>query len=361
MLKIAALVLAATCLLCGEGRAQARDGSNTSRQVTLLMPQFDGSADLAANAAAVLNLQIWRTLRKAPFPNPHNLDFGNGQIVSVPPTDGRVSHLAALTRANGAQVTLWGSVDSFDDGVVVRATLVAPDYLDDRAVRPERWTVSYGGKSLTLPFHPWAVSFEPVVIPLELVQDVSRPDALQVCAERKDGCSGPRLPAAYRARIHDGEWSYVEAIGEGPSGWIHLPALAQNGNQIAEFTAGVVAYFRGDFVQAARLFDQAAAANADGANLNLNALGLRLASLARSGGDFEPIGKQLFAANPWSVETRKFMAMSYLDQAARATTPLHRKATAATARGYVQSVEQLQDDPDAWTRDALALLAMLAT
>jgi hypothetical protein len=64
------LLLAASCV------AVADD------EVGAFVPAFKAPPEsvLGLNTAAVVHLAIWRTLRRAPYPNPHKLSFGSAIV-----------------------------------------------------------------------------------------------------------------------------------------------------------------------------------------------------------------------------------------------------------------------------------------
>ena len=82
-------------------------------EITVYMPKFDGAGALSQNAATVLSLQVWSTLRRMPWPNnPEKLDFGPARIVWDPDILPEPSHDAAESRARDnrllAQIVIWG-------------------------------------------------------------------------------------------------------------------------------------------------------------------------------------------------------------------------------------------------------------
>src|SRR5579864_8913115 len=95
----------------------------------VVVPAFDGPQPLGENVSTNLYLQIWRTLRRAPSPNPKRLDFGTGiarysKEVFRPQT---VSDVDDYVRDDGvSQMIVWGEVRNLGDGVLVQAFLSAP-------------------------------------------------------------------------------------------------------------------------------------------------------------------------------------------------------------------------------------------
>ena len=54
-----------------------------SKNVVLYLPAFEGPGQLGLNVATIFNLQVFNTLRKSPWPNPKQLDFGKGTVFST--------------------------------------------------------------------------------------------------------------------------------------------------------------------------------------------------------------------------------------------------------------------------------------
>ena len=75
-IKLLILVLIATQLLVANAIADP-----TTDEIRLYVPAFDGPGSLGKNVATILNLQIWRTLRKEPDKDPKGEDFGRGMMV----------------------------------------------------------------------------------------------------------------------------------------------------------------------------------------------------------------------------------------------------------------------------------------
>ena len=81
--------------------------------------------------ATVLNLQVFRTLRKAPSPNPLKLSFGDGTVlwgaVPLASASHAAAERAATTEPRGnVRLVLWGKASAYADGVSVEAHLTLP-------------------------------------------------------------------------------------------------------------------------------------------------------------------------------------------------------------------------------------------
>ena len=85
-----------------------------------------------------------------------------------------------------------------------------------------------------------------------------------------------------RALEHSGPWTSL-VTPDGRRGWVSLPELGSNPNEIVSFSGGMVAYYRGDYEQAARLFGEVAAMAGANANVKEDAACLRAAAESLGG------------------------------------------------------------------------------
>ena len=73
------------------------------------------------------DLAVWRTLRKKPWPNPANLDFGSGLVIwseQELPGDPARAATATLRGNTNLDMILWGSALEVGPDVVVQAYLL---------------------------------------------------------------------------------------------------------------------------------------------------------------------------------------------------------------------------------------------
>ena len=103
----------------------ASAGRTQGRPITLLVPAFEGPQSLGVNVATILNLQVWQTLRKAPYPNPGKVDFGNGMVTWIDKPLAPQTHetAAGAAKNNAADLVLWGKAARYGAGVVAQSYL----------------------------------------------------------------------------------------------------------------------------------------------------------------------------------------------------------------------------------------------
>ncbi len=307
------LLLALVLILGCVPPASSQQGRN---QVTLLIPAFEGPDALGLNVATVLNLKLFATLRKAPWPNPKKLSFGDGLIVWDRAPLGESSHETALRAARSSnyptQLVLWGKAAQYADGVFVQAYLTLPVLDSGQGARPEVWQLSFRDRSsetileTDIPGHRYA--FEPIVLDNETVNLYSSPSALKIYRDKSLREEIGTLNDGYfKAREHspDGEW-----LVEPMKGWVPLPGLAQQSGGIAEFTGGVVRIFRADWDGATDLLRRVLKHPSTPTAIRIDTLlylGLAAEKQQRSG---RKEIEQAYALNPLSQTSATYMIMN---------------------------------------------------
>ena len=292
---------------------------------------------LGGNVSAVLNLQIWKTLRRAPWPNPAKLDFGSGVIYwfETPGASvGDAEGADAMARADGYDLLLWGAAQTYGGGVAVDVYLTAPRERMPLAT----WTLNGPAGDLSLAPPRDLYAFAPVLLTRAVVQAYTSPGALFLCTAKTTTCADARpVGPGMIAQRQEGEWSLIRPY-DGAPGWLRTPDIGAGGNDISDFTGGLVAYGRGDFQQAARLFRRVASSPTAGPAIGADAAGLAALALARFG---DPGARAYVEAEIAKRDAAPFLlqaaAMQALGQGDR-----------ARAAGYVRQVSAYLDDDDPW-------------
>jgi hypothetical protein len=226
---------------------------DANSSVGLIVARFDGNGALAKNVQAVLHLMIWQTLRKAPTPNPQKLDFGESIIEWADYDLDSQSHSAAEKLATDIklQMTLWGNVLPYGDGVVVQTNLSIPRYDDGRIKQPEIWIVSLRAAGqdyrIEADIPRRYYEFAPIILTSEVVRTYSSPGAVKMY-RNKDMIPPPIgiLGDYFKAIRHEGDKVLVVSKNTG-TGWIHLPKLSSQRNEVVDFAGGLIRVYRGDW------------------------------------------------------------------------------------------------------------------
>ena len=244
------LFLIFLCILCSIPRADAID------EITLYVPAFQGPDGLGHNVATILNLQIWQTFRRAPWPdNPEKLDFGKGLIIWDNTPLLSANHRSAEERAMAidvlAQMVLWGKAYPYGDGVVVQTYLSIPQYRDYREQTLERWTVELNNETVTVDIPRRRHEMAPILLSRKVIERYTLPSALQLHSEREGGEPIGYVGDTYVALQLEPNVALVRS--NGIKGWVRLPVLAKTRTEVVDFVGGVIRIFRGDWLGAIQL------------------------------------------------------------------------------------------------------------
>lgn len=322
-------------------------------QVILLIPAFEGPDALGLNVATVLNLKLFSTLRKAPWPNPKKLSFGDGKIVWDPEPMRESSHESALEAARSSsfptQLVMWGKAAQYADGVFVQAYLTLPVLDNRQGPRPEVWQLRFRDRSgetileTDIPGHRY--TFEPIVLDNETVNLYSSPSALKIYRDKSLREEIGTLSGGYfKAGEHspDGEW-----LVEPMKGWVPLPGLAQQSGEIVEFAGAVVRIFRSDWDGATDLLRKVLKYPSTPTAIRIDTLlylGLAAEKQQRSG---RKEIEQAYALNPLSQTSATYMIMNAFADYLRAL-PANRPAAIKRVGVLLEQNRFLFAPDDAW-------------
>jgi len=300
--------------------------------VTLFVPAFEGPESLGRNVATILNLQIWQTLRKAPFPNPSNVTFGDGLILwdEKPLSSQTHDDAARVARNNEADLVLWGKASRYGDGVVVQAYLTMPV-----SERERIWEVAVPGRDgasrISVEVPRLRYEFRPIVLTRAIVDSYLSPGALKLYASPTSMEVIGNVGGAFTALEQGGNVARVES--NGTKGWIRLPLLSASRSEVVDFVGGIIRVFRADWDGAARLLQNVIANPQTPTTLRLDAHLYRGVALERAGLDGTPDLQRAYELNPYDRATVAYLLMN------RVVT-LSRMAASDPARGRLVSDTQ---------------------
>ncbi len=242
--------------------AQGTESDRPTDQISLLAPSFVSETPaLGRNVSTVLGLQVWRTLRQAPTPNPKELHFGDGAVYWSPDTPPPLSHAEAESRARRiavlAQMVFWGETFRYADAVIVEPHLSLPRYRDFRVRRNELWTLKFGRDTrLTCDVPRRRYSFEPIILRPDIVDRYTSPVGLSVYADTDFTQEIGTLDARFTAIEVHGDKALVVTRNDGRSirGWVPLEPLSESRSEVTDFVAGVLRIYRADWEGAMAMF-----------------------------------------------------------------------------------------------------------
>jgi hypothetical protein len=286
------------------------------RPVTLLVPPFEGPGALGVNVSTVLNLQVWQTLRKAPFPNPQNLNFGDGLVTWMDEPLESQTHEAALRAAteNKADVVLWGKARPYGSGVVVQSYLT----INPPSASPIwRLPVERDGQSSTINVGLPRLRYEftPLELRSSIVENYRTPDALGLYSSRDSGNKIGTVGSFFTALEQNGDAALVRSGDR--TGWIRLPSLSSNRSEIVDFVGGIMRIMRADWSGASALFAKVIANPRTPTAVRLDAHLYRIVALERSGSSGAEEARRAHALNPYDRATVCYLVMSQIASANR--------------------------------------------
>lgn len=332
------------------GAVAAPTQRQSEPDVTLYMPALESEGMLGLRAATVLNLQIWQTLRRAPFPNPNNLSFGEGLVLwNRTSLNGGTHDIAATEgRAVRADLVLWGRAWEIGSGVVVQTylTVIASEESRDVSGWQVSFTTENGQESLSVVLPRLRYEFAPIVLDAEVVQSFASPAGLQMVAEKNSKTEVGRVGPQFRALQNDGDdWIRVES--QGVRGWVHLPELSER-SEITDFVGGLIRILRADWTGATQLLARVTsnAAAPDGIKVDAQLL-MALSAHHRGRDALAPI-RQAYALNPHDVAVTRFECMEYVEQLAESGDPDVRRRARARLTEILDQRSYLYASDDPW-------------
>jgi TonB family protein len=347
MMRILIAPLAFLLLVSGvEQRATAGD-------VRLLVPSFEASDNLGVNVATVVGLEIGKSLRKVPAPNPRNLQFSQAEIgfEPVPLSEQTAERAAAVGVERRHQLVLWGSVFRYGSAYVVQTQLSIPDVSSFHA-HFGKWSVNLQKfllMELGLPDTDYVFSSIPLTS--EAVTFLSRRTPTMVCAEKQASCSGRQsLKRAIRLVRQEGDYALVQQGGstDESQGWVYLPQLLTDGSAAVTFTSAMMRYTAGDFERAAKLFLDAYDADRNEL-VRFQSLVMAGISTTRDGGDGGPHLRTALKVNPYSRYAVQALVMSNLSVSDRKHTSDSRRAfLISEAERTLEAYRHLFEGGDPW-------------
>lgn len=326
------------------------------RPVTLFVPAFEGPDSLGRNVATILNLQIWQTLRKAPFPNPSNLKFGDGLVIwdDAPLSPQTHDRAERVGRDNDADVVLWGKARRYGDGVVVQSYLTMP--ASDKLRLWEVRVPTASGASIGIDVPRLRYEFGPIALTRAVVDSYSSPGALKLYASPTSTEAVGVVGGAFTALEQGANVARVESGGT--RGWIRLPSLSASRSEVVDFVGAIIRVLRADWDGAARLFQNVITNPRAPASLKVDAHLYRGVALEHSGSGGAAELRRAYELNPYDRTVVSYLLMSHL--AALMRTPAsdpERGRIVSAARELVASKRYLFPSDDPWLKRVTDVLA----
>lgn len=345
---------AAVLIVCCAGAAShgAVHAAASDASVTVFVPAFDGPQALGRNVSTILDLQVWQTLRKAPSPNPLNLNFGDGLVSWATDPLSTPTHAGALAAAgDSADMTLWGKVAPYGDGVVVQSHLTLKP--SDRLAI---WQIATPAGPLALRAPHEQVDFRPFVLLGTVVHTYTSPDAIKLFASPTStepiGLVGSTIIA------HEQDYAAALVETNGLQGWVKLPALSASRTEVSDFVGGLVALLRGDWAWASNWFDKVVANANTSTVVRVDALLYRGVASERAGRSGAADFQRAHDLNPYDRTACSFLLASQIASTLRAPEGSDARASAANAaRSFLNANRYLYPADNPWLARATGALS----
>lgn len=296
-------------------------------EIRLFIPAFEGQGSLGKNVATVLNLQIWQTLRSAPYPNPEKFNFGKGKIMWDTSPLASQSHLeaekAAMDFEIWAQFVLWGTAFEYGSGVVVQSYLSIPGYEDYREAHHEYWEVRIPGpqgeivistKNSEIGIPQRRYEFSPIILDADIVSQYTRPNAFKLYSLKQGGQVVGSLANEYIGIQMEGDHALVISLPDKKKGWIHLPKLSTNRSELVDFVGGLIRVFRNDLKGAIQLLQQVVENRNVSVSLKVDSYLYLAMAREKLGLDGRDYIKKAYDLNPYYQPTITYAIMGLLSR-----------------------------------------------
>ena len=358
--------LLAVLALSFTSNVQATDPNND--WVSIVVPSFDGPEPLSQIVSTILYIDIWRTLRKEPTPNPKKLSFGNGSAYWQPERLASQSHVEAEklltgTGSWGAQMCFWGAAWEYGDGVVVQPYLsVIDNPFDGRKTRPERWKVTVDVHDDKVLFEVGLpvtrCNFSPITLPKEFVAQQSTAIGLQLYEDRKLTKVIGTMDNDFEASRHEGDRAQVTSHGR--SGWIRIPRLPRPKSEATNFTSAVIKVMRGDWEEAIQLLTLVVTNPETPRSLLIDSHLLLALSSEKQGQSGLKHIEAADALNPHLQGTIRYQIMEYLTQYAKSNNKKVKATILNKIQATVNERKYLFPADDEWISKVTVTLRKLS-
>lgn len=279
-----------------------------SKGVSVYVPAFVSSAGslLGLNASTVIDLGLWRTLRRSSAPN----RFGSGTIIWSPKVADYVFPFANLT--------LNGEAFPYGSGAIVTSRL----RVNSVNMENQAWKISITlpdkrQLGLELDIFPER-SFEFKSVPLEGsdLDQYSAPGVLDVHRGNSHGPIIGRTGGSFRALEQDISSAHV-VTRSGLDGYLALPPFQSRIGAIVYFTGGVVRMLRTDWSGAIDLFAKSRGDLLLPTSLAIDADLMSAYCTEKLGTDGEALVNRALTVSRSSPRSNKYMVMVIFSEIAR--------------------------------------------
>lgn len=340
-------------------------GGRSARADTgvLVVTTFTGDDQVGGKAMAILQLQVWQTLRRPPSGGPIRTVYWDE---SASPT----SHAQAadVARADKSPMILWGRAWDYKPGLAIQAYLTLRSDADVSSANEPAWTIDVptgpgnATRKVAVKLPASRYEFTPIVVKSAVAATVGELTRIPTYEAR--GATAPvgQLGGSFKAIEQSGDWAKVQT--DGKIRWVHLRGLAGESAEITRFVGGLIRILRRDWQGARALLEPLINDPNTRAGLRADAY-LLLAAAAAQQPESNPekavaLTKQALSAAPFSVTAVKYACMAHLAILVGAKEDPRRRGVQVKAiKDLLMSGRDLFTPADPWVADLDSVLSAL--
>jgi hypothetical protein len=336
--------------MCITASAQVSD----SDRLWILVPVFradsgtDNRIQLGIKISTLYFLQLWTTLRKAPTPNPRELNFGDAGITwdneSLAPNSFDDADRLANADSPKSVMTLWGNVRDLGHTFYIEPRLsilgsnVAPSKTTVALILPG--SLSSLGSAVRLPLLGTRYQFKPFELNSELGRDLLEPGGLPLLSRPFPNAMVIGRAGDYFTRIsQERDYAKVTVLGVKGAAWIYVRPFPDKVTESVKFTSGVLRLFRHDWQGAASDFGTIAHSSDVPEAIRRDA-GLYLSISMANLGEYHAAvteARYVLERNPYSIRAREVLASIIIIDAS-AEEPIARRGLIDNAAAVIHDL-----------------------
>ena len=278
----------------------------------LLVPPFEGPEPLSKHIRTTIYVELIKA-----FQHSSTTQKGAWILYGLDPMN-QASHQAAIDAASWpsvrADLTIWGQVRDFPDGVVVQLYLTITPILLDRSIRPEKWEIhfknNHGTRETTLEMNLPGLyyEFEPFILPNEVIYQFEYPQGIPLYSKRSGGEKIGRLEELMRFyEVYD---DAILVQSGGLSGWLRSADLSKLDSEAMDFIKGAIRLMRGDWRGAENSFNKLLSNKKVTQNLRIQTLIYIGIAREKSGKDGSKQFQQAYNLNKLDRTSAAYLLMS---------------------------------------------------
>jgi hypothetical protein len=327
----------------------------------LVVTSFSGEDRAGGKAMAVLQLQVWQTLRRPSAGGPTRTVYWDDTVSPTSHTEA-----AEIARVDEVPMTLWGRAWDYKPGLAIQAYLTLRADTDSSDVNEAVWTVAVPSgpgndhRKIAVKMPARRYEFTPIVVKSSVVATVGELTRIPVYETRGSTSPVGALGGSFKAIEQNGDWAKIDT--DGKIRWVHLRGLAGESAEITRFVGGLIRVLRRDWPGARVLLEALVQDPATRSSLRADAYLLLAAATAQQPeSNVEravELTRQALTTAPFSAVAVKYACMAHLAALARAKEDA-RSVHVRGIQDLLTSSHDLFTPADPWVADLRHVLENL--